>query len=55
MHSPWWVLPFEIGHGYSFAVVYTSMALLAEEFAPIGLQATVLGTVPFTTTTAHRP
>ena len=43
VHSPWWVLPFEVGHGFSFAVVYTSMSLLAEEFAPVGLQATVLG------------
>lgn len=41
--DPWWILPFESGHGWSFALMYTCSALLAEEFAEVGLQATVLG------------
>ena len=41
--SAWWVLPFEVGHGWSFALYYTCAALLAEEFTASGLQATVLG------------
>ena len=43
MPSAWWVLPFELGHGYSFAISYTANALLGEEHAAAGLQATVLG------------
>ena len=43
MPTCWHVLPFEVGHGWSFALVYTSMALLGEEFHHLGLQATVLG------------
>ena len=43
MPSAWWVLPFELGHGYSFAISYTVNALLGEEHAASGLQATVLG------------
>ena len=38
-----WVLPFEAAHGWSFAITYTSMALMAEEHAASGLQATILG------------
>jgi PPP family 3-phenylpropionic acid transporter len=41
--SVWWVLPFEFLHGWIFAIMYTSMALLAEESAADGLQATVQG------------
>eukprot|EP00966_Prymnesium_polylepis_P059133 1370763-Prymnesium_polylepis.1 len=37
------VLPFEVGHGYSFALYYTTMSLYSETFAAIGLQATILG------------
>ena len=43
MPTCWWVLPFEVGHGWSFALMYTSLALLGEEFNHLGLQATVIG------------
>ena len=39
----WVVLPFEVGHGWSFALAYTSMTLTADNFAADGLQATVVG------------
>lgn len=39
----WWVLPFESGHGWSFALMYTCSSLFAEEWTSVGLQATVLG------------
>jgi len=41
--SPWAVLPFEVGHGWSFALAYTSIAVIGDEFARDGLQATVVG------------
>ena len=41
--SAWWLLPFEAGHGYSFALLYSVQAMLAEEYAGLGLQAYVLG------------
>ncbi|KAL1511411.1 hypothetical protein AB1Y20_006211 [Prymnesium parvum] len=37
------VLPFELAHGYSFALWYTAMSLYSERFAARGLQATMLG------------
>ena len=37
------VLPFEVCHGYTFAMWYTTMSLYSEEFAGRGLQATILG------------
>ena len=40
------VLPFEVGHGYSFALYYTTMSLYSETFAAVGLQATMLGVQP---------
>ena len=43
MDSIWFVLPFEAGHGWAFALMYTSVALLGEEYASVGLQATVQG------------
>ena len=36
--SPWWVLPFEAFHGYIFALSFTSMAVLAEDFSAKGMQ-----------------
>ena len=39
----WWVLPFELNHGWTFAIYYTSAALLGEQYTAEGLQATVLG------------
>ena len=41
--SVWYVLPFELGHGWSFALVYTATALLGESSNELGLQATVVG------------
>lgn len=43
MSSVWAVLPFDVGHGWSFALVYTATALLGEGFTEDGLQATVVG------------
>ena len=43
MRSIWAVLPFEAFHGWAFAIMYTSLALLGEEYASVGLQATVQG------------
>jgi len=37
------VLPFEAGHGWSFALAYSCMSLASDEFAAAGLQATVVG------------
>ena len=37
------VLPFEVFHGYTFALFYTTMSLYSEQFASSGLQATILG------------
>ena len=37
------VLPFEVFHGMSFAISYTVIAVVAEEYASVGLQATVVG------------
>ena len=39
----WWIYPFEVTHGWSFAIMYTAAALLGEEYASEGLQATVVG------------
>ena len=41
--SIWTVYPFELAHGWIFALYFTSSALLAEEFTVQRLQATVLG------------
>ena len=41
--SPLAVLPFEAGHGWSFALAYSCMSLVSEDFAAAGLQATVVG------------
>ena len=41
--NAWFILPFESGHGIAFALSFTTMALFAEEFTKLGLQATVLG------------
>jgi hypothetical protein len=41
--NAWMVLPFECGHGWSFALAYTSMSSIGDLFAPVGLQATVVG------------
>jgi hypothetical protein len=41
--NAWLVLPFECGHGWSFALAYTSMSAIGDLFAPVGLQATVVG------------
>lgn len=41
--NAWVVLPFECGHGWSFALAYTSMSAIGDLFAPVGLQATVVG------------
>ena len=37
------VLPFEVFHGMSFPISYTVIAVVAEEYASVGLQATVVG------------
>ena len=46
----WWAattplapLPFEAGHGWSFALAFTCISLVADDFAASGLQATVVG------------
>ncbi len=41
--TPLAVLPFEAGHGWSFALAYSCMSLASDEFAAAGLQATVVG------------
>jgi hypothetical protein len=41
--SVWQLLPFEAFHGYVFAMYFTVAAKLAEEHAPLGLHATVIG------------
>mmetsp|Transcript_14113 Transcript_14113/g.30648 ORF Transcript_14113/g.30648 Transcript_14113/m.30648 type:complete len:149 (-) Transcript_14113:136-582(-) len=41
--SGWALLPFEVGHGFTFAMSFTVMSVLAEEVAPDGLQATMIG------------
>ena len=41
--TPLAVLPFEAGHGWSFALAYSCMSLVSDEFAAAGLQATVVG------------
>ena len=41
--STWHVLPFETMHGYMFAISYSCTIMLGEQYAPLGLQATVLG------------
>ena len=44
MPNAYAVLPFEVGHGWSFALVYTATALLGEEsHLESGVQATVVG------------
>ena len=46
----WWAattplapLPFEAGHGWSFALAFTCISLVADDFTESGLQATVVG------------
>ena len=41
--NAWAVLPFECGHGWAFALSYTSMATIGDLFAEDKLQATVVG------------
>ena len=37
------VLPFEVAHGWTFAIYYTALSLYSDQFASRGLQATMLG------------